>query len=320
MRRVLFVQKPEVLEQQRVPVRNTLSDWLREVELDFAGAPEDVAIGADYDAVITPTLPWLDELLTRTGRVGWLHFLSAGVEQIWKMGFDKRAMPMTKSSGVHGPAMSEYAIGAMLYFAKQFGRFHDQAQRAEWQRAWLDELTGRQLTVLGMGHIGQSLAKRAGAFDMKVVGTLRRIRAVDGVARVVPLAEIASELVRTDYLVVCLPLTDETRGLVDETFLLRLKPGAVLVDISRGGVVRGDGVVAALENGHLRGAALDVFEQQPLPPESPLWQRPDVLITPHVSGTTPFYLERALSIFLHNANAFCKGDPFITPVDIELGY
>src|SRR5690554_4915736 len=132
--------------------------------------------------------------------------------------------------------------------------------------------------------------------------------------------EIAPELARTDFLVCCLPLTDETQGLVDAEFLAKLKPGAVLIDISRGGVVKGDAVVQALDAGILKGAALDVFEQQPLPAGSPLWKRPDVLITPHVSGTTPHYLERALQVFCCCLHDIESGAQVRNRVDINSGY
>lgn len=320
VRRILFLQKAEVLEQQKAQVAEQLGTALPEASITFAGSAAEVPEGASFDAVIAPTLPWLPEALARLAEYRWIHFLSAGVEKIWAMDFDKTRPLMTKSSGVHGAPMSEYAIGAMLHFTKQFGRFHDQARRAEWQRTWLDELTGKQLTVLGLGHIGQNLARRAKAFDMQVAGTLKHLRPVAQVDRVVALEEIAPELARTDFLVCCLPLTGETQGLVDEKFLARLKPGAVLIDISRGGVVKGDAVIQALDAGILKGAALDVFEQQPLPANSPLWKRDDVLITPHVSGTTPHYLERALGVFLANQQAIGAGQGPVTPVSLEGGY
>ena len=298
IQRILYLQKSEVLAQQQDLVTDTLQAALPAVEIVFADSVEAVPMSARFDVVMTPTLPWLPEALARLGGYRWIHFLSAGVEKIWDMDFDKTSILMTKSSGVHGAPMSEYAIGAMLHFTKQFGRFHDQSKQASWQRTWLGELTGSQLTILGLGHIGQCLAKRAKAFDMQVVGTQRSPRPVANVDRVVKPEDIATELTRTDFLVCCLPLTEATRGLVDDAFLNQLKPGSVLIDISRGGVVKGDAVLRALEAGILKGAALDVFEQQPLPPESPLWKREDVLITPHVSGTTPYYLERALNVFI----------------------
>src|SRR5690554_7537897 len=155
---------------------------------------------------------------------------------------------------------------------------------------------------------------------MQVAGTLKHLRPVEQVDRVVAMEEIDRELARTDFLVCCLPLTDETQGLGDAEFLAKLKPGAVLIDISRGGVVKGDAVIQALDAGILKGAALEVFEQQPLPADSPLWKRDDVLITPHVSGTTPHYLERALGVFVDNLSAFNEDDGVTTKVDVFSGY
>ncbi len=320
VQRILFLQKAEVLEQQKAQVIEQLRSVLPEAHITFAGSAADVPEGKSFDAVIAATLPWLPDALARLSDYRWIHFLSAGVEKIWAMNFDKTRPLMTKSSGVHGAAMSEYAIGAMLYFTKQFGRFHDQAKRAEWQRTWLDELTGKQLTVLGLGHIGQSLARRAKAFDMEVVGTLKHLRPVEGVDRLVPLGDLKAELGRTDFLVVCLPLTSETYGMVNDDFLTSLRLGAVLIDISRGGVVKADAVINALDAGILKGAAIDVFEQQPLPVNSPLWKREDVLITPHVSGTTPLYLKKSLDVFIKNLAALQRGGALPTRVNLRDGY
>lgn len=320
IKRILFLQKAEVLEQQRNQVLMTISRALPGVEVVCAGSPDDVVAGSQIDVIISPTLPWLPDILTKIEGLRWIHFLSAGVEKVWDMPFEKRYILMSKSSGVHGAPMSEYAIGAMLFFAKQFNRFVAQSRCHSWQRAWLSEFAGSRLVILGLGHIGQSLAQRAKVFGMEVSGTLRTPRYLPDVDNVVTLSEIGGLLSQADYLAVCLPLTDETRGLVNSEFLNKLKPGAVLVDISRGGVVRGDDIIQSLENGQLRGAALDVFEQQPLPPDSPLWSRDDVLLTPHVSGTTPHYLQRALDIFVQNAMAYLAGEPLVTAVDVQAGY
>ena len=320
LRDILYLQKADVLEQQKVLVSELLGQAFPSARIIFASSAQEVPVGAKFDAVITPTLPWLPEALAKLACYRWIHFLSAGVEKIWAMDFDMTRPLMSKSSGVHGAPMSEYAMGAMLYFTKQFGKFHEQARDRKWQRAWLDELTGKQLTILGLGHIGQSLARRAKAFDMEVVGTLRRLRRLDYVDRIVSLEEIDSQLATTDFLVCCLPLTAATRDLVNAELFCKLRPGAVLVDISRGGVVNGNAVIEALNTGSLKGAALDVFEQQPLPPDSPLWQREDILITPHVSGTTPHYLGRALGVFVENYKSIIDGTGLVTPVSLEGGY
>lgn len=320
IRHILFLQKAEVLKHQEALIKKILGHALPEIDISFATNVSEIIDDVEFDVVITPTLPWLPEALAKLADYRWIHFLSAGVEKIWAMDFDINKPLMTKSSGVHGAPMSEYAIGAMLYFSKQFGHFHQQARYREWQRTWLNELTNKQVTILGLGHIGQSLAKRAKAFDMEVAGTLKQIRPLDYVDRVVPLEYIDTELASTDFLVCCLPLTTETHGLVNNELLNKLKPGAVLIDISRGGIVKGDAVINALNAGILKGAALDVFEEQPLPANSPLWQREDVLITPHVSGTTPYYLERALNVFLDNYQSLANGTGLITPINLENRY
>ena len=320
IQRVLFVQKAEVLPQQRDLVHQKLTEALGQLDILCISSPDDIAKGSRFDAVITPTLPWLPDLLHRLDTCPWLHFLSAGVEKIWPMDFDKQNRLLTKSSGVHGPAMGEYAMGAMLYFAKQFGRFHDQSQQRQWQRTWLDELTGRTVAILGLGHIGQTIAQRAKAFDMTVWGTLNHPRPIPQVDQVFSHDQLWARLSEVDYLVVCLPLTSATRHLVNYQVLGQLKPGAVLIDISRGGIVSAAAVLQALDSGVLKGAALDVFEHQPLPETSPLWARPDILLTPHVSGTTPYYLERALDIFIQNAQHLAHGQAPITPVNVAAGY
>jgi phosphoglycerate dehydrogenase-like enzyme len=314
------MQQPQVLESQRAQVHGQLSQQLPDSVISFAGAADEVPADSCFDVIITPTLDWLPEVLNRVNGLRWIHFLSAGVEKIWQMDFDKHSILLTKSSGIHGRPMSEFAIGAMLYFAKQFGRFSEQSRRHIWDRVWLEELTGRNLTVLGLGHVGQAVAARAQMFGMRVVGTVNSPRTIPNVDQVFPTHALGDALNDADYLVVCLPLTTLTRGLVDRAALSRLRPGAVLVDISRGGVVCETAVLDALDVGHLSGAALDVFEKQPLDPKSPLWGRSDLLLTPHVSGSTPHYLNRALEVFLANAKKLLAGERPMTPVDVVLGY
>lgn len=317
---ILFLQKPDVLATQRERVIEYLRKALPGVQVSTAGTPDQIPTGMIVDAVIAPTLPWLPEALARLGSCEWIHFLSAGVEKIWEMPFDKERVLITKSSGVHGAPMSEYAMGAMLYFAKGFDRFVEQARHASWERAWLDELTGRTLTILGMGHIGGMLAQRARVFGMRVIGVQRSPRANGDADLCIGFDEVDAWLGQTDYLVVCLPFTAETKNRIDAAFLNSLKPGAVLVDISRGGIVVESAVVEALASGRLKGAALDVFEREPLPAESKLWNNPKVLLTPHVSGTTPYYMERALDVFLANARCLSAGKALVTPVDTKRGY
>lgn len=315
--RVLFIQQRHVIDSQRATVEQAMQSL--GLQVTFASSPEEVAEGALYDVVIAPTVPWLSDVLLKISSLRWVHFLSAGVEKIWAMDYDWSGLILTKSSGVHAAPMSEYAIGAMLYFAKQFDNFGEHSQKSIWQRNWLSELTGRQLVVVGMGSVGVAVAERARAFGMIVSGVARTPRVL-AAFKVSGLDALPNMIKDADYVVITLPLTQSTKNLVDDRFFDQLKIGAVFIDMSRGGVVSEDAVVSALDRGVLRGVALDVFEEEPLPRESRLWGRRNALITPHVAGTTPLYLERALKIFEANVAAFRDGQPLLTEVDLVAGY
>lgn len=318
--RIAFLQKPDVIRAQQSYVEQMLKDAIPSSKLFFFSSSDEIESGTSFDVVITPTLSWLDDALEKLSGVKWIHFLSAGIEKIWDMRFCKESVLMSKSSGVHPNTISEYVLGAILYFEKRFNHFVSQSNRHEWSRFWLGELSGKRLTVLGAGAIGKKIAERAKVFGMETIGVANSVRHIDYFDKIVTLADIKGELDRVDFLVCCLPLTDETNGLIDFAFLSELKEGTVLVDVSRGGVVQGDAVLKALEKNILKGAALDVFEEQPLPADSLLWGREDILVTPHVSGTTQHYMKGAISIFVQNYYALVEHGKLKTPVNVEMGY
>lgn len=319
LKRILFLQNEPILSQQAETVQTTLGAELPGAEVIWAASPSNIP-PLSFDAIITPTLPWLPDALAQVHGPCWVHFLSAGVEKIWDMPVDWSNYTLSKSSGIHGPQMSEYAIGALLHFAKGFDRFIESSRTRQWKRYWLDELTGQTLMVLGGGAVGAMVGDRARALGMRVIAVKRRPEPMIWADLTVDFADAWNHLDAVNVLVVCLPLTNETRGLVDHTLLSALSPGAVLVDISRGGVVQEDAVADLLDLGHLRGAALDVFENEPLREDSRLWNRPDVLLTPHVSGTSPHYLVRALQVFVENSRAWQAGQRMATQVDQTAKY
>ncbi len=312
--RILFLQKPEVLEQHRTIVQETISAALPHAEIVYAGSPKDIP-DAPIPVIITPTLAWLPQAMSRINGCKWVHFLSAGVEKIWEMSVDWSNISLTKSSGIHGPQMSEFTIGALLHFSKSFDHFVEQSRAREWKRMWLDELTGKTIMILGAGSVGEMIGQRARTFGMRLIAVKRTPAILSWADETYTFEEARKTLGEVAALVVCLPLTPQTFGIVDHDMLEALPKEAILVDISRGGVVVESAVLDLLDRGKLRGAALDVFEHEPLPPTSKLWGRPDVLITPHVSGTSPHYLSRALHVFLDNAQQWQSGAPLTTPVN-----
>lgn len=293
---------------------------LPRAEIQCASVPQELFDPSSIEVLITPVNVWIDEIVTMAPNLRWIHFLSAGVDGIWQLAFDKTKYILTKSSGVHAIPMAEYVIGGILYFLKGFHVFHRQQRARVWARHWLDEATGKQIVVVGLGAIGREIAKRCKAMGMRVTGVATSVRHCEHVDNVVVAADLKCVLGQADFVVLCLPLTDQTRGLFSREMLEAIKPGAYLIDISRGGIVDQTALTDIIRTGRIAGALLDVFETEPLPPESPLWELENVLITPHVSGTTPYYMDRALDVFLQNLHSLRTSGSLTTPVDVVKEY
>ncbi|CAA9548275.1 MAG: D-3-phosphoglycerate dehydrogenase [uncultured Thermomicrobiales bacterium] len=267
-----------------------------------------------------------DEDLAAAKRLRWLHSTGAGVDRTLTPALVARGITVTNSSGLHADNIAEHLLAMML----AFGRGLPDLIRAQIRRTWLDEeldgrvfeLGGQTLLLVGLGDIALATAPRAAALGMRVVGVRRRsdrpvppgLDAVFGVER---LPELIGD---ADHVAICLPLTARTRGLFDAKLLARMRPSAYLYNIGRGPIVDQDALIAALRDGRLAGAGLDVTDPEPLPAESPLWELENVLITAHTSGRTPRYLERAYAILEDNVARFVNGDPLRNVVDQSEGY
>ena len=207
-----------------------------------------------------------------------------------------RDVAVTTASGVHGPNVAEHALAAVLAFVREFPTAFDRQRYAEWRHFQTHELAGSTVTVVGLGAIGRDVVERLQGFDVTTLGVRRHPDDGGPTDEVVDPDAFHDALARTDYLVLACPLTDETRGLVDREAFTTLPPGAVLVNVARGPVVDTDALVAALRSNEIRGAALDVTDPEPLPPDHPLWGLSNVLITPHNAGHTPQYYSRLADV------------------------
>lgn len=299
---------------------NMLRSALPTTRVQCASAVEELVEPTDLEVLVTPVQPWIEKVVADAPNLKWIHFLSSGVDGLWSLSFDKSRYLLSKSSGVHAIPMAEYVIGSILYFLKGFHIYHRQQRAREWARHWLDEAFGKSVTVVGLGAIGQEIARRCKQMGMKVTGVATRVRGVDYVDTLVTTADLRSALTSADFVVVCVPLTEQTRGLLSRPVLEAMKVGAYLIDISRGTIVDQAALVDLIKRGHIGGAVIDVFEKEPLPADSPLWDLENVLITPHVSGTTPFYMERAINIFLQNLESLRTNGALVTPVDLRRMY
>jgi len=214
----------------------------------------------------------------------------------------------TSSAGVHATPLAEWSIFGLLAITKGLPRLlHDKAER-RWDHYPVDELRGRTLLVVGLGEIGTEVARLAAAFGMEVVSVTRREGDLDAL------------LPQADAVVLTLPLTDETRGLVGRERLAAMRPGSILVNVGRGGVVDEEALIAALRDGHLRGAALDVFAEEPLPKESPLWELDNVLLSPHTAALSWHENERIVELFADNLRRYLAGEELRSRIRTDLFY
>lgn len=247
---------------------------------------------------------------------------------------------LCSTSGIHAITMSEFAFGLMLAFARHIPRMLDYQRRIEWPSGrWKlfvpDELFGATLGIVGYGSIGRHIARLGRCFGMQVLAVKRDVMdpadhgyVQEGVGdpegdlpdRTYPPEALHSFLGECDYVVVLVPLTPDTHHLFDAETLRAMKPSAVLINLARGGVVDTEALVEALNEGVIAGAGLDVFEQEPLSEHSPLWETPNLILSPHVGGFTPHYDERATDIFAENLRRYLNGDPLINQVNKQLGY
>ena len=249
-----------------------------------------------------------DEVLRQATNLKWIQALGTGVDNLVDLPSLRRDVTITNVRGIHGAAVSEAAIMSMLALARDFTRVIRNQDRQFWERWPTRLLEGKTVGILGMGVIAEALAPRCKALGMSVVGISSVKRAVAGFDRVYGRDELVSAVRELDYVVVLTPYSPATRHIVDDAVLSAMKPTSYLVNLARGGVIDEPALIAALQNGQIAGAALDVFSQEPLPQHHPLWSMKNVIIMPHLGGFFDGYADRALPVVEENIRRFLVGD------------
>ena len=237
----------------------------------------------------------------------WLHSMSAGVDNPVFGMFLQRGVRVTTSSGASAEPIAGTVMMYLLALSRDLPRLTRAQAAHEWKSNPYRELAGRSIAVIGYGPIGEHVVRLAGAFGMHPV-IVRRAALGSEPAPVRNLAELDDVVASVDVVVVALPLADETRGLISRDVIARMRPDALFVNVGRGELVDQAALTDALRSGRLGGAGLDVFDTEPLPADDPLWDLPNVIITPHNSGTTDRHVERTAQIFLDNLARFVRGD------------
>jgi phosphoglycerate dehydrogenase-like enzyme len=250
----------------------------------------------------------LRELWPDAKRIRWIHSLGAGVETLPFDLLRPSDVVVTNSRGLYADALGEFAVAAMLWFAKDLRRLVRNQASHIWEPFTVERLEGKTVGIVGYGGIGRAVGRRAEALGMKTATVRRHAGDLDDV------------IGAADYLVVSTPLTAETRGLISRQRIALMRPASVLINVSRGAVVDEGALIEALRGKRIRGAALDVFETEPLPPDHPLWSLDNVLISPHSADKTSDSHERAMAFFLRNLEAFRGGGSLENVVDKNAGY
>ena len=265
------------------------------------------------------------EFLKEAQNLSWVHLPSAGADGYANQ--EVYAHPeviLTNSSGVYGIPMAEHAFSMMLAFNRSLHTYMRFQQAKRWEKLQdSGELHGKILGILGLGDIGTEIALRAKAFGMQVWALKRRpVAKPDYVHRLVGPDGLQAILQASDYVIIALPLTVETIKLIGERELGWMQPHAVLINVGRGPIIDEQALIKALQEGHLAGAGLDVFEEEPLPLTSPLWDMPNVIITPHSGGVTPESTRRTTEIFCHNLKLWLDGhrEEMTNVVNMQVGY
>jgi phosphoglycerate dehydrogenase-like enzyme len=267
----------------------------------------------------------LYDLRDRAPNVRWIQATSAGIGQLlMKTGLIRSPIVFTTASGVHATPLAEFVLLALLAFAKDMPRLmRDQAVH-RWERYCGRELTGSTVGIVGLGKVGRAVARHCRAVGMRVIATKRtvseRSEAFEDVDLLVPPARLPTILREADALVLACPQTPETEGLIGQRELHTMKRGAVLVNISRGAVVDESALVEALRDGSLGGAALDVVKTEPLPQDSPLWDLPNVLISPHSASTADTENGKLTDLFCDNLRRYLRGEALLNVFDRERLY
>ncbi len=281
-------------------------------EQEFAAAIEDI----EYLLTLAPP----GNYWARAKNLKLLHSLGAGIDHLMPGDGLPPSVIVANAAGLVAEPMAEFGLALVLMLRKQIDRSVFQQRHREWKRYLPPSVDGATLGILGVGHIGAALARKAALLGMRVIGTQRTPKTVEYVEKIYAAEETLSVAQQSDVLMCVLPLTSETRGLIDEPMIRAMKPGSSVANMGRGGIVDEAALVRALEDEHLSGAALDVMEHEPLPSDSPLWDAPNLILTPHIAGGFPEYMEDLAMFFAANVARVEAGTPVPTQVSLVHGY
>lgn len=318
--RLFVMYRPELLGQPRYP-----ADHFPPISRTVAQEAQWAELLSEAEVMFDVDQPSIAEFRTKAPNVRWIQSSSSGIgEWVRRLGIVDAPIVATNASGIHAVPLAEFVVFAMLYFAKNWPSMADEQRAHHWQRCAIDTLEGKTLGIVGAGRVGRTVARLAKPFGLRILGVRRSPTEGNGTVSDIDAmfgpAGLTEVLRGSDYLVLCVPHTSETVGLIGRKELAIMLPTAVLINIARGSLVDEAALLEALQSGRLAGAALDVVSKEPLAADSPLWSLPNVIITPHSASTARHENARLTDLFCENLRRYLDGRPLINVVDKQRGY
>jgi phosphoglycerate dehydrogenase-like enzyme len=311
-------------EEPQLSILNELHETANVVIGNSVDAFKNAAASAEVIFNWSGSLSLIREVFLMSPAVRWIHSRSAGLERTLFPELIASDVIMTNGSGVFSPSLGEFALGAILYFAKDLRRMIRNQMAGVWEPFDVLPIAGQTVGIVGYGDIGRAVAVRVRAMGMKVLAVKRHVLAKSNPD---PLADqiygpdhLIEMLSRCDYVVVAAPLNAETLGLIGEAELAAMKPSAVIINVGRGPVIDEHAMIKALSEYKIKAAALDVFDEEPLPKGHPFYKLENVLLSPHCADHTPDWLDNAMRFFIAQFERFRREEPLLNVVDKKLGY
>jgi len=278
----------------------------------------------DADVLLTWPSKKIEKFCTSAPSLKWIHAFTTGVDGILKQSKVREMdIKLSSTKGIHGYPISDHVLADIYLFLRAYHLFFKSQVKKEWYREprkVMDEAAGKTVGIIGLGNIGMEIARKCKLLDMKVVATKNTPIQHEWVDQCYSPAQLDELLKESDFVVVVCPLTNATANMIGERELRLMKKSAVLINVARGGIVDQDALLKVLNDKSIAGAALDALDPEPLPSENPLWEAPNVLITPHMAAQSPYYMDRAVEIIIDNLLRFSNGKPLLHEIDKVLGY
>ena len=311
---LIYYHNPQYVDRYQELLRNSRKD----LNLLICKSKEQIEKVIDQAEIIFSGSSFPAELLPRAKNLKWIQSMAAGVENFTRSKLIPPGVTLTKPKEIFGPQMAEYVISYILAITQNLKRIFDTQKKKSWQPFVVDSIRSKTVGIMGLGSVGAYIAYRLHLLGVKVIGLDEQEKSLPYVTREYSIKEMDEFLGKSDFVVMVLPLTDSTEGLIGKKQFESMKESAYLINISRGALVQEEALLDALRKGTIAGAVLDVFHEEPLPENHPLWEMENVIITPHISA--PSLPEDLVKIFLENLRRLEEGKNFIGVVDLEKEY